>query len=357
MPLPSKASNAVLAKARAMYGRRLLEEDYARLAACRSMPELALALKALPLYAPSLSGVNPVFARRAQLEAQLRQSIFERYDALCRYDMSAGDSVYRYFILSCEVEEITSCLRCLDSGTPGDYLYILPDFLQHRTQIDLYRLARVKDAKGLLAALHGTPYEKLLAPLQKADPERGLLVQAEGLLEGYRHKALVSLAPQPQANRSGKQPTVRDFVELECDISAISNAARLIGMKADAQQIKEFARRDCTALNAREWQDLLASPDVPTFKKTLANTGYGPKLAKYQYIVLKEGLRKYQQDWCRKWLRFSTDPTLTMLCYITLARAEVVDLNHIIEGIHYGMPADEILPLLGGAATNEGSVN
>ncbi len=40
-----KASNAVLAKARALYGRRLRAEDYRRLTDCRTMTELANELK------------------------------------------------------------------------------------------------------------------------------------------------------------------------------------------------------------------------------------------------------------------------------------------------------------------------
>ena len=48
-----KASNAVLAKARALYGRRLRAEDYRRLTDCHTMTELANELKALPPAAPS----------------------------------------------------------------------------------------------------------------------------------------------------------------------------------------------------------------------------------------------------------------------------------------------------------------
>ena len=73
LPLRAKASNAALAKARALYGRRLTAADYRRLAACRTMPQLAAELKALPMYAPTLAALNPPFARRAQLESLLRQ--------------------------------------------------------------------------------------------------------------------------------------------------------------------------------------------------------------------------------------------------------------------------------------------
>lgn len=114
-----KASNAVLAKARALYGRRLRAEDYRRLTDCHTMTELANELKALPLYANTLAEVNPTYARRAQLENLLRQSQYERFDSLCRYDRSAGSSVYQYLTLCCEVDELTAALRCLDAGRPA----------------------------------------------------------------------------------------------------------------------------------------------------------------------------------------------------------------------------------------------
>ena len=60
MSQTGKASgNAVLAKARALYGRRLRADDYRRLMGCRTMPELAAALKEYPLYAEALAEVNP----------------------------------------------------------------------------------------------------------------------------------------------------------------------------------------------------------------------------------------------------------------------------------------------------------
>ena len=104
LPLRSKASNAALAKARAMYGERLRAADYRRLAACRTMPQLAAELKALPMYAPTLAALNPPFARRAQLESLLRQAVYDRCDSLFRYELSSGQQVYGYFTVSCEVD-------------------------------------------------------------------------------------------------------------------------------------------------------------------------------------------------------------------------------------------------------------
>ena len=138
MPTGKASGNAVLAKARALYGSRLRADDYRRLMACRTMTELAAALKEYPLYSEALAEVNPQYARRVQLENLLRQSLYTRYDSLCRYDRSAGSKVYEYFTLCCEVDELTAAMRCLDAGRPGDYLFRLPEFLQQRCCIDLY---------------------------------------------------------------------------------------------------------------------------------------------------------------------------------------------------------------------------
>lgn len=353
--MTSKAGNAVLAKARAMYGRRLRAEDYRTLAGCRSMTELAESLKAMPLYAGALAEVNPAYARRAQLESLLRRSLFDRYDSLCRYDSSAGSTVYRYFTTYCEVQELGTALRCLDAGHPGEYLYRLPDFLQQRCRIDLYALAKAKDLGDVLAAVRGTPWQKLLEPLKDAKPDRGLAAQAEPLLQDRLHKELVALAGSKKGK--GTTPGLRELAEIECDTSAVSNAARLIRVGAPATVVRSAARRDCSALSESEWNYLLAAPDLPTFKKRFAATKYGPLLGHHDYAVLKEGFWRYQYDWCSKWLRFSADPTLVMLCYTWLARCEVQNLNRIIEGVHYKLPADEVLSLLVGGDVSERSVN
>lgn len=345
----SKASNAVLAKARALYGQRLTPADYRALAECRTMPELADALKAKPLYTAALADITPGTARRANLEVDLRKSIFDRYASLCRFEMSAGENVYRYFILSCDLDEITTWLRYLDSGRPGDYLFVLPDFLQKHTQLNLYALANARSIEDLLRVLQGTPYGAALAPLAEMEMSSGVLAQAAPLLEKLRHEALVSLASKPKARLlSSSEPTVRSYLEWECDCTMITNAARMKRIGMEPAQIRAALLLDCTALTKEQWDSLLSAPDLPAFHKALAKTTYGFALAAEQYTHLREGFEKVRFRWCRKWLRFSTDPTVVMLCYIFLAKDEVLSLNHIIEGVHYGLPAADILPLING---------
>ena len=54
----SYASNAVLSKARAMYGKGIKEKNYSDLLACRSIPDVASYLKRKTSYSDVLSGIN-----------------------------------------------------------------------------------------------------------------------------------------------------------------------------------------------------------------------------------------------------------------------------------------------------------
>ena len=81
----SKASNAILAKARAMYGRRLTDNDYGQLIDCKSVPEVAAYLKSRTSYAHALTGLNENDIHRGQLEPVLRQDLYFDIFSLSRY--------------------------------------------------------------------------------------------------------------------------------------------------------------------------------------------------------------------------------------------------------------------------------
>ena len=93
MKASAASGNAVLAKARALYGRRLRADDYRRLMGCRTMTELAAALKEYPLYADALAEVNPQYARRAQLENLLRNAEVIDEDVLKMDVVNLGSKV------------------------------------------------------------------------------------------------------------------------------------------------------------------------------------------------------------------------------------------------------------------------
>ena len=82
----SSAANAVLAKARAMYGKRLTAQNYTDLLACRSVNEAAAYLKAHTAYADTFEGVTMGSLRRWLIEILLREHRGDDFASRCRVD-------------------------------------------------------------------------------------------------------------------------------------------------------------------------------------------------------------------------------------------------------------------------------
>ena len=67
------------------------------------------------------------------------------------------------------------------------------------------------------------------------------------------------------------------------------------------------------------------------------------------YDYIEEGIGRIQHRWHLKRLRFSTNPSVVMFCYIYLAENEIRNITHIIEGVRYRMTPEEIGGMLIGA--------
>ena len=128
--LSSFASNAILSKARAMYGKRLREENYRDLLNCKTVSEVAGYLKNRTSYSGILAGINENEVHRGQLEGKLRQKLFEDYASLCRYELSVGEHFADYLLEHGEIEQILHSLMYLDAGNPEEYLFSLPAFFK-----------------------------------------------------------------------------------------------------------------------------------------------------------------------------------------------------------------------------------
>ena len=86
----TQASNAILAKARAMYGRRLTARNYQELLNCRDLPDLISYLKTRTSYSEALQAANPAtthqrVATAATSVATISQSLTLIFGEPCRY--------------------------------------------------------------------------------------------------------------------------------------------------------------------------------------------------------------------------------------------------------------------------------
>ncbi len=347
--MSSFSSNAILAKSRAMYGRRLTQQNYTDLLGCHSVGEVAAYLKTRTAYADILEGVAALSIHRGRLEELLKKRLFLQYASLCRYEMSIGQDFYQYFVIKNDITQILNCLRLLNSGRSGEYIFSMPAFFNEHTGLDLFKLAEVTSFSGLLDALDGTEYRKVLAPFEQLTLTSRSILDIEAVLYKFFYSRLWQLANK---DFKGKRlEGILDVMRIQVDMRTVENFYRLKKMiHADELMLRQFVIPEISNLSEKQITMLINAPTAEDMLKSLAQTFYAAQLKQVDFKYIEVATHKILFNWSKKYFRFSTDPTVVMFCYIYLAENEIDNITHVVEGVRYEVPADRIKAMLIGDA-------
>ena len=260
--LTTVSSNAILAKSRAMYGRRLTERNYTELLNCHSVNEVANYLKNRTAYADIFEGTTTTDIHRGQLETMLKKRVFDQYASLCRYEMSIGQDFYQYFIVRSDIDQIMSCARFLSTGHPGDYLFAMPAFFNQHTKLDLYALAAVNSFESLLAALEGTPYYDMMHLFARKAPSEINFLDMEAVFQRYLYDRLEELIEKGFKGKDRKE--VMSAVGMQLDMEAIVNLYRLkrMGGRSPEEIRRSVVIGPISRLRRRQFELLVEAPSA-----------------------------------------------------------------------------------------------
>lgn len=334
------ASNVIAAKVRAMYGKRISTQDYKNLMSCATVKDVAVYLKNNTHYSSELAGVNELDINRNQLENIIRKKLFHELEALCRYEISTGNSLAEYTIARTEIEQLIHSLMYLASGNPYGYIYSLPMFFNKRTKINLMGLTSIKNYDDFLDVLKGSPYEALLA---KHKPEFG-----ENLDMSAIEKTLYDYLYGKYFNALKKDTSKKARAELAEILSAYidySNFVRIFRLKRNHNKVKSAVLENGT-LKAKYINLMCNAENDEQVFSIMKSTNRGKKLEKIQFSYVDELPDRILYDKCRNTIRFSVHPSVIMLSYIFLLQIEIQNLTTIIEGVRYNIHKSEIENLL-----------
>lgn len=348
--MAAQSSNEALAsKIKSMYGRRLTPSDYRELLRKQSTGEVAGYLKQRPGYAPLLSDTNENLVHRGQLEATLRRQAFEEYTRMTYYIDPAERAFYEYIVTDMEIDEILSCIRFINSGQSGGYIFSLPEFFVKHASFDLYVLARVRTFSDLTDSLRGTPYQNILRPFEADAQGRVDTIRIEMAFKHYYYEKIFSLIDGTYSGEL-RQRVIHSF---GVDIDRI-NLMLILRLRkyfnASNDYIRSLLLPWFTRLNRKMLDRILEEPDASGVLKAILDIYYGKKNVKNRSLdyLEKYGLQtKY--DYYRKILMFADSTPELLISYMQLKNIELGNLIHIIEGIHYALQPAEIGELLTGA--------
>lgn len=339
----SSAANAVLAKARAMYGKRLTAQNYSELLNCRSVNEAAAYLKSHTAYADAFEGVTMGSLRRAQTELLIREHLSGNFAALCRYEKSIGDGFYKYFVTMSDVEMLLHAVRCLNRRHPEKSPAKATDFFVRNSQLDALSIETVSDAEGLLKAVDGSPYRDVLLPFARDNDGRADYFGMELALNKYLNSQAELMIKKYCRGKSKKE--LQAMHAFETDTENIVSLYRLKRLTNMPQSVLVTMLMPGGSLGEKEFTAFMQAPDAESALKTLENTEYAAFAHRGEQSVEQiESRLKY--DRAKSTVRFSTLPSVVMMSYVTLAKNEIENLTHIIEGIRYNIPPDEISRML-----------
>ncbi len=338
------ASNAVLSKARAMYGKRLTEKDYAGLLACTSVPEVLSYLKNHTKYAPLLNSVSERDVHRGQLELILRQQLFYDFASLCRYEISAGEHFSQYIILRTEIKQIMHFLMLIKSGKAEEYLYALPMYFNSHTNIDLNALAKAKTYADFLNTLGNTPYKTILTKFIPKEHSQLDLPSIENALYTYLYTVVFSIIDKYTHGRQKKE--LRHLFTSNIDLV---NFVRILRLKKYYHLNSDLIKPQLLpfgTLSEKHIADMCNAQTSKELFSIMQGTIAGRAISKMEYNYAGEISARGRYNLGRKSIRFSTYPTVVMMSYIFLEEAELSNVVNIIEGVRYKIDPEEIKKLL-----------
>lgn len=94
-------------------------------------------------------------------------------------------------------------------------------------------------------------------------------------------------------------------------------------------------------LDEKALTGFMEAPDAERALQTLKGTAYAAFAERGDRSV-EQVSAKLRYDRAKGLVRFSTFPSVVMMSYVALAENEAENLTHIIEGIRYNIPPEEI---------------
>lgn len=337
------AAGAIIAKARSMYGRRLTEKDYISLLSCSTVGDVMSYLKSHTKYASVLNNMSERDVHRGQLETVLRQQLLREFESLARYEITTGEAFSEFLIIRAEVEQLSHFLMLLDSGNTERYVFDLPSYLEAHTKIDLTALSKAKNYDEFLAALENSRYKKLLSPYKPASEKNIDVPRIENVMYSDMYDHLFNII---EHTRGKEKKQLTEMFSMHIDLMNFVRVLRLqkyFHMKPNAIREQLF---DHGSVRSQVLDEMCAATSSKELFEIAAKSSVGKRIAKMEYNYAGEIASRGRYEHSRRLIRFSTVPTVVMMSYYFLERAELTNIINIIEGVRYKVDPDVIKKLL-----------
>lgn len=338
-------ADAITAKARAIYGKRLTKEDYNNLLHKKGVSGVVAYLKSTERYRSTFANVNETQIHRGQVEQLLAKQVFELYTKLCRFMSADKDSFCNYMIKELEIKQIVSALMHISVNLKDGYLREMPAYLMDYLSFDLMRLSRASSYGEVLEVIYHTPYYKVLKPLLINPKKDGNLEECSVALYSYFINWAFKAIDKDYKGEEAKE--LKEIFLRQSDLSNLMICYRKKSLfNEDKEQIKKSLYEHYYRVTPNLIDDILSQQDSDKRLLSLLDKLYLKNKIEYDPMFLEVAVRRYNYGFFKKQLRFTANGTMALYALMGLCQAERSNLQKIIESARYDRSPEETEKLL-----------
>lgn len=340
-------TEALSAKARAMYGKRLKTDDYEALLQKKTIGDIVSYLRSDTLFVNTLAGVNEKAVHRGQLEVLLRLSLYERLHRLLRYGSEHAGPFLVGMCMNTEIDMILLSVRSLMSGDETfreQMITQMPLYMQKYLQVNLKQLAAVNSYDELYQLLAETPYGTILRKYSGTPVEEIDLV---GLEYDLRRSYFRRMYEQASQVASGETlDTLRRLVRMQAELNNLAVIYRLKKyFQADAETIRKSILPVTCLFSQREMDQLIDEADGDGVIDAIARR-YHHYVRNTRFTYIENFTDRVMKNVYYSAMESSTDAALVLISYMHLSKMEIRNVINIVEGVRYSVSNDRIRTLL-----------
>lgn len=336
-------ADAIIAKAKSIYGKRLTPEDYNNLLHRGGVSGVVAYLKTTERYRSTFANVNETQIHRGQVEQLLSKELFELYRRLCKFMSVDKNSFCNYIIKESEIRQIVSVMTYINARAADRYIIEMPAYLMGHLSFDLMKLSMVRGFRELLEVLSSTPYYKVLRPYLSGG-SADINECAVALYAWYIKWAFKAIEKEYKGEQA---KSLKEIFLRKADMSNIVMCYRKKSLfNEDAEEIKKSLNSHYYHVTPAVLDGILSQPDADKRLLALLKKIYFKNKIECDPKNLEYAIRRYQYNFCKKQLSFSQNGTMALYSLMGLCEVERTNLQTIIESARYNRAPEETEKLL-----------
>jgi|AntRauTorcE11898_2_1112593.scaffolds.fasta_scaffold00066_49 V/A-type H+-transporting ATPase subunit C len=342
----SFTGNAIISKAKSIYGNRLKAHDYEYLVKVRTIPEIVTYLKNKVNYREYIVDVHEQNIHRGQLEELIKKAHFGHTIKLVKFVDTKDRKFFELNMIQREIDVILSVLRSIISDEDEHDYSDYPTFFTKHASFDLFDLTESKTFPQLLENLSSTRYFNVVEPFNVKRHEDIDYTRIEHEMDKLYYDIAFSRIDELYKGKEHDQ--LRDIFQNKVELENIIKVYRLKKFyNADKQTIMQTLILSHSKLSQRKLEELIRLPEADLIYYYLERSGHSTPIEKNQdYVYVEYYAEKIKHNLAKKYIYFSNNASEVYSAFLILNEIERDNLFNLIEGIRYELSEEEIKKML-----------